>query len=138
MATDWADKVRTAITNLETRTGRMLGPDQALVLIDDIVEGKVTADELAVIHGIPPEWIKTTLAQITRAVGTGRVRSLEAGGWYVFQGYEHPYRVAPGFAVAWKTARSAVRQDQSAPRETPEILPHKPTLEQETPVVTVA
>jgi hypothetical protein len=32
-------------------------------------------------------------------------KSLEAGGWYAFQGYEHPYKVAPGFAVAWKQAR---------------------------------
>ena len=70
--TDWADKVRDAITNLETKTRRVLEPDQALALIDDVVEGKFAAGDLATIHGIPQESIRTTLGQITRAVGTGR------------------------------------------------------------------
>jgi hypothetical protein len=76
MPTDWADKVRAAITNLETKTGRVLEPDQALALIDDVVEGKFAAGDLATIHGTPQESIRTTLGQITRAVGSGRVRSL--------------------------------------------------------------
>jgi hypothetical protein len=76
MPTDWADKVRAAITHLETKTGRVLEPDQALALIDDVVEGKFAAGDLATIHGIPQESIRTTLGQITRAVGSGRVRSL--------------------------------------------------------------
>lgn len=105
MPTDWADKVRDAITNLEIKTDRVLEPDQALALIDDIVEGKFAAAELATIHGIPQAWIGTTLGQVTRAVGSRGVRSLDAGSWYVFQGYEHPYDVAPGFAAAWKKAR---------------------------------
>ena len=105
MPTDWADKVRAAITNLETKTDRVLEPGQALAIIDDVVEGKFAAADLATIHGIPQEWIRTTLGHITRAVGTGRVRSLDAGSWYAFHGYEHPYEVAPGFAVAWKKAR---------------------------------
>jgi hypothetical protein len=71
MPTDWTDKVRNAITNLETKTDRLLEPDQAPALIDDVVEGKLAADELAVIHGIPQEWIRTTLGQVTRAVGSG-------------------------------------------------------------------
>jgi hypothetical protein len=101
----WADKVRAAITNLEAKTGRVLEPEQALALIDDIVEGKLAADELAMIHGIPQEWIRTTLGHITRAVGSGGVRSLDAGGWYEFKSYEQPYDVASGFAAAWKDAR---------------------------------
>jgi hypothetical protein len=105
MMANWADGVRAAIANLGTKTGRVLGPDQALALIDAIVEGKLTADELARIHGIPHQWIKTTLGHITGAVGSGRVRSLETGGWYKFRGYEQPYDVAPGFAAAWKKAR---------------------------------
>jgi hypothetical protein len=105
MPTDWTDKVRNAITNLETKTDRLLEPDQAPALIDDVVAGKLAADELAVIHGIPQEWIRTTLGQVTRAVGSGRVRSLNAGDWYAFHGYERPYEVAPGFAAAWKKAR---------------------------------
>src|SRR3984957_19600309 len=63
---NWADKVRAAITNLEAKNGRVLEPERALALIDDIVEGKLAADELAMIHGIPPEWIRTTLGLITR------------------------------------------------------------------------
>ena len=104
MPTDWADKVRAAITNLE-RGGRVLEPDQALALIDDVVEGKFAAGDLATIHGIPQAWIRTTLGQITRVVGSGRVRSLAAGGWYEPKGDDRPYDVAPGFAAAWKKAR---------------------------------
>ena len=49
--------------------------------------------------------IRTTLGKITRAVGTGRVRSLAAGGWYERRSDDRPYDVAPGFAPAWKKAR---------------------------------
>jgi hypothetical protein len=105
MPTDWADKVRDAVTNLETKTGRVLQPTQALALIDDVVEGKLAADELAMIHGIPEEWIRTTLGHITRIVGPTRVRSLDAGRWYEFKSYGKPYDVASGFAAAWKQAR---------------------------------
>jgi hypothetical protein len=79
------------------------GFEKGLVSID--IPGKFAAAELAVIHGLPQEGVRTTLGQVTRAVGTGGVRSLEAGGWYAFQGYEHPYKVAPGFAAAWKQKR---------------------------------
>jgi hypothetical protein len=106
MPIDWTDKVRNAIANLETKTGRVLEADQALAIIDDVVEGKLAAYELAIIHGIPQEWIEVTLGHVTRMVqGTGRVLPLDAGGWYAFQGHDHPYRVAPGFAAAWKKAR---------------------------------
>ena len=105
MPTDWAAKVRDAVTNLEIKTRRVLQPDQALALIDDVVEGKVAAGDLATIHGIPQESIRTTLGQITRAVGTGRVRSLAAGGWYERKSDDRPYDVDPGFAAAWKRAR---------------------------------
>jgi hypothetical protein len=108
MPTDWTDKVRDAITNLEINAGRVLKPAKALVIIDDVVAGKFAAAELATIHGIPQQWIRTTLGQVTRAAGMGG-KSLEAGGWYAFQGYEHPYKVAPGFAAAWKQARSLAR-----------------------------
>ena len=40
---NWADKVRAAITNLETKADRVLEPDQALAIIDDVVEGKFAA-----------------------------------------------------------------------------------------------
>jgi hypothetical protein len=105
MLSDWVAKVRDVITNLELKTNRVLEPDQSLALVDDVVGGKFAAAELATIHGVPQEGVRTTLGQVTRAVGTGSVRSLEAGGWYAFQGYEHPYKVAPGFAAAWKQAR---------------------------------
>jgi hypothetical protein len=105
MPTDWANKVKAAITNLETKS-RVLEPNQALAIIDDVVEGKLAAYELAIIHGIPETWIKVTLGHVTRMVqGTGRVRPLDAGGWYAFRGHEQPYEVAPGFAAAWKAAR---------------------------------
>jgi hypothetical protein len=104
MPTDWAAKARDAITNLGLKTDRVLEPDQSLALIDDVVAGKLAAAELATIHGVPQEAVKTTLGQVTRAAGMGG-KSLEAGGWYAFQGYEHPYKVAPSFAVAWKQAR---------------------------------
>jgi hypothetical protein len=86
MPTDWAAKVRAAITNLEIGIDRVLEPAKALAIIDDVVAGKFAAAELAAIHGIPQEWIRTTLGQITRAVGTGRVRSRAAGGWYAYLG----------------------------------------------------
>ena len=108
MPTDWADKVRAAITHLETKNRRVLEPDQALALIDDVVGGKFAAGDLATIHGIPQGSIRTTLGQITRAVGTGRVRSLRSlatGDWYERKSDDQPYDVAPGFAAAWKKAR---------------------------------
>jgi hypothetical protein len=105
MSTDWAAKVRIAITKLEINIGRVLEPDRSLAVIDDVVVGKFDAGDLATIHGMPQEWISTTLGHITRAVGTGRVRPLDAGGWYAFQWYEHPYEVAPCFIAAWKKAR---------------------------------
>jgi hypothetical protein len=105
MPTDWAAQVRDAITNLEIKTDRVLEPSQALAIIDDIVEGKFAAADLARIHGIPAEGIRTTLGHVTRTVGTRGARSLDAGGWYAFQGHEHPYAVAPGFVAAWKKAR---------------------------------
>ena len=105
MPIDWADKVRDAITHLETKTGRVLEPNQALALIDDVVEGKFAAGDLATIHGIPQESIRTTLGQITRAVGTGRVWSLAADGWCERKSDDRPYDVAPGFAAVWKKAR---------------------------------
>jgi hypothetical protein len=98
-------EVRDAITNLETKTDRVLEPDQALAIIDDVVEGKFAAADLATIHGIPQESIRTALRQVTRAVGAGRVRSLAAGGWYERKSDDRPYDVAPGFAAAWKKAR---------------------------------
>jgi hypothetical protein len=106
MPTDWPDKVRNAIINLEIKTQRVLEPDQALAIIDDVVEGKLAADELVMVHGIPEAWIEVTLGHVTRMVqGTGRALPLDAGGWYAFRGHEHPYKVAPGFATAWKKAR---------------------------------
>ena len=105
MPTDWADKVRTAITNLEAKTDRVLEPNQALAIIDDIVEGKFAAGELATTHGIPQQGIWTTLRHITRAVATSGLRSLDAGGWYERKSGDRPYDVARGFAAAWKKAR---------------------------------
>jgi hypothetical protein len=58
MPTDWTDKVRAAITNLETKGDRVLGPDQALAIIDDVVESKFAAADLATIHGVPQAWIR--------------------------------------------------------------------------------
>ena len=83
----------------------MLEPNQSLAIIDDVVEGIFAAGDLATIHGIPQEWIRTTLGRITRVVGPGRVRSLAAGGWYELKSDGQPYDVAPGFAAAWKKAR---------------------------------
>jgi hypothetical protein len=105
MPTDWADKVRNAITRLETKNDRVLEPDQALAIIDDVVNGNFAAADLATIHGIPSAWIRSTLGYITKAVGSGRVRSLANGGWYELLSDEQPYSVAPGFAAAWKKAR---------------------------------
>jgi hypothetical protein len=82
MRTDWADKVRAAITHLEIKADRVLEPDQALAIIDDVVKGKFAAADLATIHGVPQAWIRSTLGHITRvtrAVGAGRVRSLATG-----------------------------------------------------------
>jgi hypothetical protein len=105
MPTDWTTKVKAAIIDLE-RGGRVLDPSDALAVIDDVVEGKLAADELTIIHGLPKDWIATTLGHVTKAVqGSGRVRLLAAGGWYAFHGHEQPYEVAPGFAAAWKVAR---------------------------------
>jgi hypothetical protein len=94
----WTDQVSNAIANLETNTDRVLAAARALAIIDDVVEGKLMAYELAIVHGIPKAWIEVTLGYVTRMVqGTGRVLPLDAGGWYAFQGHEQPYEVAPGF-----------------------------------------
>ena len=68
--------MRAAITNLEAKTGRVLEPEQALALIDDIVEGRLAADELAMIHGIPQEWIRTTRCWLGRGPVARRRRRL--------------------------------------------------------------
>ena len=48
--TDWAAKVRNAITNLEINIGRVLEPDRSLALIDDVVAGKFdNADKIPAI-----------------------------------------------------------------------------------------
>ena len=96
MPTNWTDQVSNAISSLETNTDRVLEPARALAILDDVVEGKLAAYELAIIHGIPEAWIEVTLGHVTRMVqGTGRVLPLDAGGWYAFQGHEQPYEVAP-------------------------------------------
>jgi hypothetical protein len=105
MQTDWTEKVKAAITDLE-RGGRVLEPRNALAIIDDVVEGKLDAAELSVIHGIPQDWIEATLGHVTRAVqGKGRVLPLDVEGWYAFHGHGQPYEVAPAFATAWRQAR---------------------------------
>jgi hypothetical protein len=70
MPTDWAAKVRDAITNLEIDTGRVLEPAKALAIIDDVVAGKFAAAELATIHGIPQE------------VDQDDARADHQGGWH--------------------------------------------------------
>ena len=106
MPTDWADKVRAAITDLEIKIDRVLEPDEALAIIDDVVEGNFAAADLAAIHGIPQARIRTTLGQVTRAVGSGGgLRWLATGGWYERKSDDQPYDMAPGFAAAWKKAR---------------------------------
>jgi hypothetical protein len=106
MPTNWTDQVSNSISNQEIKIGRVLEPGQALAIIDDVVEGKLAVGELAMIHGMPQEWIGTTLGHVTWMVqGTGRGRSLADGGWYELKNDEQPYGVAPGFAAAWKKAR---------------------------------
>jgi hypothetical protein len=68
MPNDWAVKVSNAINNLKLKTDRVVEPDQSLALIDDVVAGKFAAAELAVIHGLPQEGVRTTLGRVTRAV----------------------------------------------------------------------
>jgi hypothetical protein len=106
MPTNWTDQVSNAIANLQTKIGRVLEPDQALAIIDEVVEGKLAAYELAMIHGIPEAWIEVTLGHVTRtSQGAGRVLPLDVGGWYAFQGHERSYELASGFAAARKKAR---------------------------------
>ena len=89
MPTDWAAKVRNAITNLEINIGRVLEPDRSLAVIDDVVVGKFDAGDLATIHGMPQEWISTTLGHITRAVqGTGHRPAARRRRLLAFQGHE--------------------------------------------------
>ena len=96
MPTNWTDQVSNSIANLETNIGRVLTPGQALAIIDDVVGGKLAADELAIIHGIPEAWIEVTLGHVTRMVqGTGRALPLDAGGWYAFQGHDTLTRWPP-------------------------------------------
>jgi hypothetical protein len=106
MPINWTKAVEDAITDLETKKpDRVLDPVRSLSIIDDVVEGMLTAAEIAALHGITQEWIRATLGHITRAVGTGGLRSLAAGGWYELKSKDQPYDVAPGFAAAWKKAR---------------------------------
>jgi hypothetical protein len=37
MPTDWANKVRAAITNLDIKNDRVLSPARSLAIIDDVV-----------------------------------------------------------------------------------------------------
>ena len=106
MPTDWTDKVKDAIKNLETtKTDRVLDPVRSLSIIDDVVEGSLTAAEIVALHRTPHAWIRATLGLVTRAVGAGGGSSLAAGGWYELKSNDQPDEVAPGFAAAWKKAR---------------------------------
>jgi hypothetical protein len=111
MPTDWTDKVRDAITNLEINTDRVLKPAKALAIIDDVVAGKFAAAELATVHGIPRsasgQRSDTSRGRLARAA-SGRSRPaagmpsrgmntltrwprfrrrLEAGTWFVVTRY---------------------------------------------------
>ena len=50
MPTNWTDQVSNSISNLEIKIGRVLEPGQALAIIDDVVEGNLAPDEIAMIH----------------------------------------------------------------------------------------
>jgi hypothetical protein len=109
MPTDWTEKVRHAITNLEIKSGRVLEPGQALAIIDDVVPWRES-------------WRPMSLPSSTafRRLGLRR-RSDRSRGWfraraaYAFQGHDQPYKVAPGFAAAWKKARGPAMTEQPAP-----------------------
>ena len=115
MPTDWAAKAKDAITNLVLKTDRVLEPDQSLSLIDDVVAGKLAAAELATIHGVPQEAVKTTLGQVTRAAGMGG-KSLEAAAGMPSKGTNTltrwlPVSLLPGSRrAAW---RDPPRRDNS-------------------------
>jgi hypothetical protein len=68
MPINWTRKVEDAITNLATKTNRVLSPARALAVIDDVLAGNLDAAELAAIRGVPQAWIGTTFGHVTRVL----------------------------------------------------------------------
>jgi len=105
MPTDWADKVERVIALAERENPKYLD------VIDDVVGGDLSAVAIRTRHR-DPDLIVSALSHVTRTVhgaGRGNVPPIAQGGWRDPQRHGGFYRVAPGFAAAWKAARGAGR-----------------------------
>jgi hypothetical protein len=98
---DWRKRVDDALLRIEQDKWTFYA-SKYLWIIDDIVVGRKTADEIATTHG-SADLVSTALSHVTAAVhGSGDVPPLTQGGWYERQG--HKYKVAPEFSSAWLAA----------------------------------
>lgn len=107
MPTNWSTEVTKARADLATED-RVVKPCMALDIIDDVVNA-LPPSEIAMKHGIKPDWVETVVGHVTTAIqGGGPVKRLCDGGWYESSGHDQPYHVAPGFAAVWRKAPSSV------------------------------
>jgi hypothetical protein len=101
MAMDWAAKVKQVIDLAEHKNPKYLD------VVDDVVAGVLDAVAIKAKYD-DPDLIISALAHVTRTVhgiGSGNVPPILEGGWRDPQRHDGFYRVAPGFAAAWKSAR---------------------------------
>jgi hypothetical protein len=119
--TNWTDQVSNAISNLETNTDRVLEPARALAILDDVVEGKLAAYELATpgrrraacrdrtAHTFLPCWgFARSAASLQWREDGALVRSDDGGKlltlWRGFSA-DRPARVRePSWSRAWRAA----------------------------------
>ena len=101
MATDWTVQVRRVIDLAAKQNPKYLD------VIDDVVAGDLSAVAIKAKHR-DGELIISALAHVTRTIhGRGSVRPISEGGWRDPQRHLGFYKVAPGFAAAWKAARGS-------------------------------
>jgi len=101
MTADWTDRIGRVIELAEQTNPKYLA------VIDDVVAGDLSATAIKAKHG-SQDLIISALAHVTRTVhgiGRGNVRPISEGGWRDPQRHGGFYQVAPGFAIAWKSAR---------------------------------
>jgi hypothetical protein len=99
MPTDWAEKVKRVIDRAED--------EKYLEVIDDVVAGHLSAVAIKAKYR-DPDLVISALSHVTRTVhgiGRGNVPPISEGGWRDPQRHNGFYKVAPGFAAAWKSVR---------------------------------
>jgi hypothetical protein len=105
MEPDWAAEVKRVIDLALDKDPKYLD------VIDAVVAGHLSATGIKAKYG-SLDLVISALAHVTRTIhgiGSGNVPPISEGGWRDPQRHGGFYKVAPGFASAWKSARGEER-----------------------------